>query len=101
MSPLGRSGMVPGLVAALLVLAGCVPQSKQGTTYKDPYPLPQDTLTVAMERTGTYGGRFVIGATAVPKTFNGMMANESSSTDVAQQLYVSLADYNNATQQEI
>lgn len=102
MSPLGRAVRATGLVAALLVLAGCGGQAGQAkTAYHDPHPLPADTLTVAAEEIGTHGGRFVIGATSAPKTFNALMANESSSTDVTQRLYAALADYDNGRQLEI
>ena len=89
--------------AAILLLAfasgGCGGQSSQArSTYNDPHPLPPDTMTVATAEIGTHGGRFVIGQTNSPKTFNGIMANETSSTDVSQLIYCTLANYDNGSQ---
>src|SRR5215471_14007117 len=96
-------GPVVGMVALLassLSSIGCGGNSGvAGTAYKDPYPLPPDTMTYAANEIGTHGGRFVIGATASPKTFNAIMANENSSTDVNGLLFCTLADFNNGTQQ--
>jgi peptide/nickel transport system substrate-binding protein len=94
----------PALVAVVcLVLgtAGCGGSAGvAGSTYKDTHPLPQDTLTVAMDETGSHGGRFVLAQTVSPRTFNTVMANETSSTDVTDgRLFTTLVDFNNATQQ--
>ncbi len=48
---------------------------------------------------GRYGGRFVLGETNNPKTFNAMMANETSSTDITDRLFGFLVDLTTATQQ--
>lgn len=96
------SGPIAPAAAVLLALAlgGCGGRtSSAGSTYQDKLPLPADTMMVATREIGTYGGRFVIGETNPPKTFNSIMANETSSTDLTQQLFCSLADFNNATQQ--
>jgi peptide/nickel transport system substrate-binding protein len=71
-----------------------------GTTYEDPHPLPADTMTYQTAEIGTHGGRFVLGQTSSPKTFNAIMANETSSTDVTQLLFCTLWDFDNGTQQE-
>jgi peptide/nickel transport system substrate-binding protein len=55
-------------------------------------------MTYAASEIGTHGGRFVIGETSSPKTFNAMLANESSSTDVTQLLFCTLADFDNGDQ---
>ena len=47
---------------------------------------------------GRYGGRFVLGETNNPRTFNAMMANETSSTDITDRLFGFLVDFNLATQ---
>jgi len=80
------------LLAALS--AGCegVPRAAR-SAYSDPHPLPPDTATVPMPELGVHGGRFVIGQTSGPKTFNPVMANETSSTDVINLLFASLTDY--------
>ncbi len=69
-----------------------------GAAYRDPNPLPPDTMTVEMEQPGAYGGRFVIGATGSPKTFNGMIANETSTTDITDLLFGSLINFDNLKQ---
>ena len=97
----GRAWMPLALLAGLaLVAAGCGgTKGEAASSYKDPHSLPQDTMTVRTAEIGTYGGRFVIGQTSSPKTFNGIMANETSSTDVTQLLYCTLAEFDNATQE--
>jgi peptide/nickel transport system substrate-binding protein len=87
-----------GLLAA--ALSGCGGQSSQAAGgYDDPHPLPQDTMTVVTAEIGRYGGRFVMGQTSSPKTFNALLANETSSSDVYQRLFAAVADFDNATQQ--
>ena len=58
------------------------------------------TLPDARGRFGTYGGRYVLGETSGPKTFNAMMANETSSTDITGNMFVGLADFDNETQED-
>jgi len=82
-------------VAGILVSCGSRTTHAQ-STYRDPYPLPTDTLTFWGPEIGTYGGRFVIGQTNPPKTFNPLMANETSSTDINTRMYAFLVDYDNA-----
>jgi peptide/nickel transport system substrate-binding protein len=98
-----RAGLGLALVCTLACLtAGC--SGKPGvaaSTYHDSHPLPQDTMTVRMAEAGTYGGRFVIGQTTGPKSFNAMMANETSSTDLTQLMFTSLSDFDNTTQQVV
>ena len=49
---------------------------------------------------GKHGGRFVFAETGNPRTFNAMMANETSSTDITNHnLFTFLVDYDNGTQQ--
>jgi peptide/nickel transport system substrate-binding protein len=69
--------------------------------YHDPNPLPDEPMPVRAANVGRYGGRFVIGETAPPKTFNDMMVNEQSSTDITARLFTALADFDNITQQDI
>ncbi|MGE3957007.1 MAG: ABC transporter substrate-binding protein [Vicinamibacterales bacterium] len=61
-------------------------------------PLPEEPRVEKVDTVGTYGGRFVLGETTGPKTFNGMMASETSSTDITGNLFTSLADFDNETQ---
>jgi peptide/nickel transport system substrate-binding protein len=94
--------MWPSLLAVVCVLlAGCGGGRARDAAWVDKLPLPQDTMTVVMQEVGKHGGRFVVGATTSPKTFNPIMANENSSNDIAQQLFVALTDINYQTQEDI
>jgi len=89
--------------AGLLCLAspGCDGRrGVAGTAHVDPHPLPADTMTLALPEIGTHGGRFVIGQTNSPKTFNPVMSNETSSNDVNNRMFVSLMDYDNAAMRD-
>lgn len=97
-----------GVTAALclvlclaLGMAGCGGRTgAAGSAFKDTHPLPVDTLTVLMDEVGAYGGRFVLAQTSPPRTFNSVMANENSSTDVTDgRLFTPLAEFDNATQE--
>ena len=92
---------LPALALAVVV-GGCGGGGVAGSTWQDKNPLPADTMTVQVAEIGHYGGRFVIGQTTGPNTFNPMMANETSTTDVTSgRLFIGLADYDNGTQQDI
>ncbi len=57
-------------------------------------------MVVEAPSIGKHGGRFVFAETNGPRTFNGMMANETSSTDITNRnLFSFLVDYDNGTQQ--
>ena len=85
-----------------LLAAGCGGGGLAGSTFRDTHSLPPDTMTVPVAEIGHYGGRFVIGQTNGPKTFNPMMANETSTTDVTDgRLFIGLVDFDNATQQDV
>src|SRR5262245_4670530 len=99
MRTLGRIVGAVALLASLVSSVGCGGNTGEArTAYKDPYPLPPDTMTVVASEIGTHGGRFVIGATSSPKTFNAIMANENSSTDITGLLFCTLAEFNNGSQ---
>ena len=92
------------LVAGALALTagGCGRGGSAGTAWRDTHPLPVDTMTVAVGEIGRYGGRFVIGETTGPKTFNSMMGNETSTTDITSGvLFASLVGFDNGTQQDV
>lgn len=89
-------GMVVGLF-----LAGCGGGAKPATKFVDRLPLPAEPMTMTMDEQGTYGGRFVAGSTASPKTFNPIMSNETSSNDIIQQTFISLTDIDYRTQEDI
>jgi peptide/nickel transport system substrate-binding protein len=83
-----------------LAASGCGGGARRPpSVYRDTHPLPIDTMTVAVREIGSYGGQFVIGQTAGPKTFNAIMANETSSTDCTQRMFAGLTDFDNETQQ--
>ena len=81
-APAGRS--------CSLVHRRCRRRAAEVTEYNDPHPLPEDALVVDAPSIGKHGGRFVFAETGNPRTFNAMMANETSSTDItdAQSLHV-------------
>src|SRR5262245_9128947 len=95
--------VVAGLAALVsaLVLTGCGGGSGPRDPWVDRLPLPQDTMRVQADEVGRHGGRFVVGATSSPKTFNPIMANETSSNDIIQLLFVSLTDIDFLTQEDI
>jgi peptide/nickel transport system substrate-binding protein len=85
------------LAAALLLVAAPLPAASA----TDPHPLPPDPQVVTMREPGSYGGRFVIGQTAAPRTFNAPIANEQNSNEICDRLYTALTDFDNLTQKDI
>jgi peptide/nickel transport system substrate-binding protein len=70
--------------------------------FKDTLPLPEEPMVTRMASAGAYGGRFVIAQTSGPRTFNALMANETSSTDLTQRvLYSGLTDFDNQRQEMV
>lgn len=86
-------------LALCCALSGCGTSGHGQTAFHDRNPLPPDTMTVDVPAIGSYGGRFVIAETAAPKTFNAIMGNETSTTDVTQRMFIGLTDIDNITQQ--
>ena len=96
-----RNGAVgPCLMAISMCLAGCG-GGAGGGKWVDRQPLPPDTMTTRMDELGRHGGRFVAGATKSPMTFNPLMANETSSNEIIQQMFISLTDVDYRTQDDI
>lgn len=95
-----RLAVRSSVMLVVLLLAGCGGNAAR-EKWVDQLPLPADTLTASMTEPGVHGGRFVVGATSSPKTFNPIMANENSSTDVTQRLFVALTDIDYTTQADI
>src|SRR5687768_9323278 len=87
------------LVLCVMCGAGCRRRAAEVSEYKDTVPPPAEPLVKDAPEIGRYGGRFVLGETNGPRTFNGIMASETSSTDITDRLFTFLVDYNNATQQ--
>jgi peptide/nickel transport system substrate-binding protein len=76
--------------AAMVCFSGC---GKKSETAPDKsaasYPLPDPPVVVDCEP-GNPGGRFVVSEIGDPKTFNFIMANESSSIDIGRFMFWSL-----------
>jgi peptide/nickel transport system substrate-binding protein len=67
--------------------------------YKDAIPPPEEPLVRQVPTVGRYGGRFVLGQTVGPKSFNGIVATETSTTDLTNLMFTSLVDYDNGKQE--
>jgi peptide/nickel transport system substrate-binding protein len=86
--------------AAGLCFSGCGKQSgTEGVSSENStnYPLPDPPVTVDCQP-GSRGGRFVITEMGEPKTFNYIMANESSSMDIGRFLFWNLLYFDVPTQ---
>ena len=96
-----RSAVLIALcLAVIFITAGCRRRAAEVAEYHDPHPLPEEPLVIDAPSIGRHGGRFVFAETGNPRTFNGMMANETSSTDITtRNLFTTLLDYDNGTQQ--
>ena len=60
------------LLLAVAALPGCRRTASDAVTYKDQVPPPREPLIEQLPSVGRYGGRFVLGETNNPKTFNAM-----------------------------
>src|SRR5688572_448769 len=87
------------VLVALTATLGCRRMSNDAVGYKDEVPPPAEPLIRQVPEIGRYGGRFVLGETNNPRTFNAMMANETSSTDITDRLFGFLVGFNLATQE--
>ena len=87
------------LLLAIAAFPGCRRTANDAVTYKDQLPPPAEPLIEQLPSVGRYGGRFVLGETNNPKTFNAMMTTETSSSDITDRLFGFLVDFDNATQQ--
>jgi peptide/nickel transport system substrate-binding protein len=89
------------VLGAAMAAAGCGSQGAgAGGAYRDSIPLLPDTMRFAVQEPGVYGGRFVFAETGGPKTFNAMIANETSTTDITNLLFSNLSDFDNHEQTE-
>jgi peptide/nickel transport system substrate-binding protein len=88
------------LALLIPVAAACGGGRSEAPPYEDPHPLPEEPLVVEAPEVGAHGGRFVLGQSSGPRTFNMMMANETSSTDITQNMFIGLAGFDNITQRE-
>ncbi|MEQ1898789.1 MAG: ABC transporter substrate-binding protein [Vicinamibacterales bacterium] len=91
--------LAAGLV---LILAVSCTKTRKDTaqTAADTIPLPAQPLVRQLPEVGVRGGRFVYGQTINPKTFNAMMANETSSSDITDLAFVGLVGFDKITQTE-
>jgi peptide/nickel transport system substrate-binding protein len=87
------------VVLALAVSGACRRTANDSRIYKDAIAPPEEPLIRQLPAAGRYGGRFVLGETNNPRTFNGMMATETSSRDITDLLFGFLVGFNLATQQ--
>lgn len=87
------------LAVCVMVVPGCRRRAAEVSEYKDVILPPAEPLIKDAPEIGRHGGRFVLGGTNGPKSFNGIMASETSSTDITDRLFAFLVEYNNATQQ--
>ena len=87
------------LLIALTGTTGCRRMANETVAYKDEIPPPAEPFIRQVPNVGRYGGRFVLGATNNPRTFNAMMASETSSTDITDRLFGFLVGFNLATQE--
>jgi peptide/nickel transport system substrate-binding protein len=84
----------------VIVAAACGGRrAAEAPAYKDEMPRPEEPLVRQLPEVGRHGGRFILSETNNPRTFNAMMATETSSTDVTDRLFGFLVDFDNATQQ--
>ena len=79
-----------GLMLVALSSCGGGGTTSDAPAFVDSHPLPEEPMVVSAEAIGTYGGRFVIAQTSGPRTFNDMMANETSSTDITSRMFMGL-----------
>lgn len=87
------------LVLSCFAAAGCRRRTAEVAEYKDANPLPTEPLVKDAPTIGKHGGRFILGQTGNPKTFNDLMVTETSSSDITTALFTGMVDYDNGTQQ--
>ena len=90
--------LVLALAVATLATGGCRGRTTEAEAYRDTVPPPEEPMIREVQTVGRHGGRFVFGTTVAPRTFNILMASETSSFDVDNQLFTTLVAFDNATQ---
>lgn len=96
MGSLARGATALGLLA--VVCAGCGGSTARPGKFQDPNPLPDEPLQVDL--TGQHGGRFVYVTIGDPKTFNALIANETSSTDILDgPVFTGIVEFDNYKQE--
>jgi len=90
--------LVLALAVATLATGGCRGRTTEAEAYRDIVPPPEEPMIREVPTVGRHGGRFVFGTTVAPRTFNILMASETPSFDVDNQLFTTLVAFDNATQ---
>jgi peptide/nickel transport system substrate-binding protein len=87
------------LAAVMACLSGCGNKSENAVSEEAAagYPLPDPPVVVNCEP-GIPGGKFIVDEVGDPKTFNYIMANESSSIDIGRFMFWSLLNFDVPTQ---
>jgi len=87
------------LAAAMVCLSGCGHKSETAISEQAAagYPMPDPPVVVNCEP-GVPGGKFIVDEITDPKTFNYIIANESSSYDVCRLLFWGLLNFDVPTQ---
>lgn len=97
--PLFRVSCLFLAVLSAVVLPACTKTRKDAPqTAADGVPPPAQPEVRQLPEVGVRGGRFVYGQTINPKTFNGLMANETSSRDITDLTFVGLTGFDKITQ---
>jgi peptide/nickel transport system substrate-binding protein len=87
------------LAAATFCFSGCGKQSETAPEKSAAsYPLPDPPVVVDCEP-GNLGGKFVVSEVGDPKTFNYIMANETSSIDIGRFMFWGLLNFDVPTQE--
>src|SRR5271154_1686193 len=82
-------------VAAIVCFSGCEKKSGENVSVENSttnYPLP-DPPVVVNRTPGIRGGKFIIAELGEPKTFNYLMANDSSSIDIGRFMFWGLLNF--------
>jgi peptide/nickel transport system substrate-binding protein len=90
--------LVAACLTAVVLLPGCRRTAVEEVTFKDEIARPEEPMIREAATVGRHGGRFVLGVTVNPKTFNALMANETSSLDIIRRLNTALVRYDNGAQ---
>jgi peptide/nickel transport system substrate-binding protein len=88
-------------LVAIAVAGGCRRRAAEISEYNDPHPPPEEPAVIEAPSVGRHGGRFVLGSIQPPRTFNAIMANEQSSSDITERAFATLTEYDNAAQKSI
>ncbi len=81
-----------------VALFGALERQVDSHRFHTEYPIPAGADT-ADAGPGVYGGRVLIAALGDPKTFNPVVASETSSTDINGRMFSSLVTMDNVTQE--